>query len=618
MGMRWILVSFVAFVLVLPTSLLGVAHPHLERGFSPEKVFEVGDIDHVNIFNGNLAITIPIGGEYPIGGGFSYQLTLVYNAKLWEWTTKCGDPDGKGNQCFSFPEPNRHTNAGLGWELSLGRFDAAGSTFGSYIGPDGAEHPFFPDLHTGDPTDTAFYTRDGSYLRMQEVGSSREIEFPDGTTHRFDASGRLDWMRDRFGNELDVRYVGNTWELVDGNRTNIIEFVNLNMDGTSRPQVSKVTLAVPSGTAEYVFDYQLKSIARPEPFQNIAEAGQPLHEPERALVNVLKSVQLPDLSKYEIDPDTDYILERTTAEGHTGMLVGMRLPTRGRIEWTYGTYVMPIDVPTTVDVDTISVPLNAEPPSAQTFGVTERQLERENGTLIGRWTYAPSFENTGEISPGLDRWKMTRTVTTPLGDVTKHYFTAYNNAGGFASALDEPERWRTGLPFSSGDTIVGSGNETLFLSREVFAGASSLERLFYVRYERDQLIRSGMFRDQPWTVNSRVAQERVRFVDNGNNFTDVTRSNFDGLGNYRTAVTRSDITGGGTRTETTHYNPDAGTYDVDANTNNPTPSHDFDMLGLGDPWVLGTFTHTDQTEGMDTDRQTYCFESSTGFFDPAA
>jgi len=85
--------------------------PNKDNGFAPEKVFHAGDLDSVNAFNGNLVLTLPIGSSYPVGGGLSYQLTLVYNSNLWEYVDL-----GGGN---STTVPNRLANAGLGWRLSL-------------------------------------------------------------------------------------------------------------------------------------------------------------------------------------------------------------------------------------------------------------------------------------------------------------------------------------------------------------------------------------------------------------------------------------------------------------------------------------------------------------------
>jgi len=51
-------------------------HPNLERGVAADKVYQFGNIDQINLFNGNLSLTIPIGGDRPVSERLSYGLTL--------------------------------------------------------------------------------------------------------------------------------------------------------------------------------------------------------------------------------------------------------------------------------------------------------------------------------------------------------------------------------------------------------------------------------------------------------------------------------------------------------------------------------------------------------------
>jgi hypothetical protein len=48
-------------VLALAPGLLHAQPPNHARGFEPRNTFELGDLEHVNLFNGNLTLTIPIG-----------------------------------------------------------------------------------------------------------------------------------------------------------------------------------------------------------------------------------------------------------------------------------------------------------------------------------------------------------------------------------------------------------------------------------------------------------------------------------------------------------------------------------------------------------------------------
>ncbi|HSN85653.1 MAG TPA: hypothetical protein VL025_02795, partial [Thermoanaerobaculia bacterium] len=149
-------------VLLLPLLLVPAAaplrgqdHPNVEKGFNPERTFQAGDVDHVNLFNGNLLLTIPLGQSYPVGGGLSYRLSLVYNSQLWEFQTRA---DQLLMTEFTQGRPSRRANAGLGWTVSLGRLFAPESEGNDtlvwvYVSPDGAAHNFYARLHHGDPED---------------------------------------------------------------------------------------------------------------------------------------------------------------------------------------------------------------------------------------------------------------------------------------------------------------------------------------------------------------------------------------------------------------------------------------------------------------------------------
>lgn len=51
-------------------------HPNLERGALPGKSYDSGGVDSVNLFNGNLMITIPLGQTYRGDGALAYALAL--------------------------------------------------------------------------------------------------------------------------------------------------------------------------------------------------------------------------------------------------------------------------------------------------------------------------------------------------------------------------------------------------------------------------------------------------------------------------------------------------------------------------------------------------------------
>ncbi len=56
--------------------------PGDQKGISGPGAFSFGDLDAVNIFNGNLTLKIPIGLKIPVGGNFKWGLSLHYFGNL--------------------------------------------------------------------------------------------------------------------------------------------------------------------------------------------------------------------------------------------------------------------------------------------------------------------------------------------------------------------------------------------------------------------------------------------------------------------------------------------------------------------------------------------------------
>ena len=99
------------FALLLATALLAPAaaraqqDANVQRGFAPEKLYSFGNLDSVNLFNGNLTLTLPIGSPSAVNGALSYGLTLIYSAKVWDFTDLGG---------ILRADPSRTANASAG------------------------------------------------------------------------------------------------------------------------------------------------------------------------------------------------------------------------------------------------------------------------------------------------------------------------------------------------------------------------------------------------------------------------------------------------------------------------------------------------------------------------
>jgi hypothetical protein len=153
--MRNRLLLVLALSIASALSVHAQTHPNLEKGFAADKMYQFGDVDHVNLFNGNLSLTIPVGGSTSVSDHLSLSLVLVYNTKLWQAKPKTFCPSG--DPCADkllFYAPERRSNAGFGWTLTPGRLidpsetdiNYAAGTF-LYLSPDGSDRLFYPTLH---------------------------------------------------------------------------------------------------------------------------------------------------------------------------------------------------------------------------------------------------------------------------------------------------------------------------------------------------------------------------------------------------------------------------------------------------------------------------------------
>ncbi len=189
-------------------------YPIHAKGFV-NNAFDSHGIDNVNLFNGDLALQIPLGPPLHPGGDLRFQLALTYNSKIWATDPRCPDEE-------IFDEINPQSScttagkgvlvgpryAGLGWSLELGHM--AGRALHM---PDGTRHEFYR-CRTGDPetsesllgqvdcadaSDPRFwYTRDGSNLRREHIVVRDErneeivvvknlyrVYFPDGSVAEY-------------------------------------------------------------------------------------------------------------------------------------------------------------------------------------------------------------------------------------------------------------------------------------------------------------------------------------------------------------------------------------------------------------------------------------------------
>jgi RHS repeat-associated protein len=594
-------------------------NPNVARGWNPSGMFDVGGIDSVSGFNGNLVIRVPIGQSYPVGGPMgSYSFSLVYNSNVW---SHLQDPSTSAVHAISDPV----ANAGLGWRFSLGRI---GTNFGipgfeaplngeaeTYYAADGSEHYLF--LQPGDP---ALYTQDGSFLRYRT--DAQTLDFPDGSRHTFEGDGLPTSLVDSFGNGLAITYfpfaapngdLASEWNIQDS--TGRVTKAYFRLTGYTAPEqravLDHIDLPAFGGGAKvatYTFLYNDQAQSG-DPLAEVrmtghGTTGDPSWNPRVAL---LTKIVLPadasggsNTSTYSM-PVASYQGQSSTPAGFPGPINQMSLPTSGSIRWTYDLVSLP--QPNT------SKPW-VNPIWSQVAGVTKRSLYNDaiGHNLVGVWKYSSDSANHPN--------EVVRSITYPPADANAdpssdgHHVTSYYSACVHATCTGTATTYGVeyGLPFSRLRTDDGAGR---FLSQEIFEqGAANPVRRVYVAYDSDGNPNQS---DEPIYANQRLRTQRTFFLDDplpatgsgsGNcasssgACTSVTTdlADYDGFGHYRQATT-SDTFGLNTlRVERTEWN----------------------QLLAGRPensqaWVLNTYTYMQQQEGSVIERQEAVFEPATGF-----
>lgn len=594
-------------------------HPNDARGLNANSSQAFGP-DTVNLFNGNLTIAIPLGPAVPVNGGFSYGLTLVYNSQLWEYNSYTNS----SNITLTQSLPDRANNAGLGWRVSLGRYnppqypdqivlDPVATGYPAlvpYDSPDGGRHLLYDRLHESDnnqETGTK-YTRDGSYLRFK----SSQVQFPDGSSQTVGSQGFPSALRDAFGNTVNIRYLNAGgavvnpaqavhWEIRNPN--NALRTTDVWLKQTVAPYlanqpllIDRVDVSSSNGdTATYKFHYNIDTDS-PDTTP-VTVTGCKNTDPSTNTVSVvlLTSVDLPDQTTYRM-PRSDYFTTTATADPcTTGLLKRVGLPTLGKVEWDYGVY---------------GFNPNSSPHAFRQIatGVTARRLIGATGPLAGDWQITPTNPTP---------YERITDVRDPNNTTWRHYFSMC--PGGCPQA---EQAFDYGLPLTHTTSVPhgppddGAGR---FLSLEVIEAGTTV-RTLYVKYDHDpSSVSTGGSDDLQYftRLNQRLASRRVLYGAPQQNptptadYADDVYSSFDGLGHYRVHTTGGNFPGpdassanNNTKTWTVDYNASTGSY---PGTYTPWPT--------ASPWMLSGHTFSQVQEGAlgQMPYESVCIDASTGF-----
>ena len=588
------LVSILTFFMLLLCGQPAMAqHPNHPLGSSPDRLYQAGldQIDQVDLMTGTLSVGIPIG-----------PFDLVYNSNVWRYKQRLVD-----GQVLTKARPDSKTTAGLGWHLGLGEVYSPEHLYNDtgqwlYVSPDGGRHIFFQNMHmyVADSDHTMLYTRNGQYLRLRYTNNEWvEIEFPDGTTQRFDSETgglgttyRLTHVWDAFGSlaspDMTVTYVedDHTETRTITDRYGRVHVIYLSLD---EPWIDRVVTQVDIESfggqrALYDFTYDTVDVDVSCKHNDPAAAS-------RISIPHLSRIDLPDGSAYSMKDGGDLLytnLCNSNNEDATGILKRLILPTGGQLSWTFQEYDFP--------------PGEANSPFNSSAGVASRHMHAYDGTVVGTWTYRTTQDG---FVDGIDPEVRTE-VVYPTGDCTKYYFNAR-----YTQNPEQGRGWEYGLPFSKSASSGGKD-----LSYENYDGSTGTAcsgtklRSYYVSYRHDVLPGTTNYPVFWWHHSNRHVQgNRVVFHQDGDRYIDNVFSDFDGLGNFRQTTTTSNFWDGSAnfeeRTRLINYNVVDGNYPGSFT----TPAED-------DAWILNLYDSVEMTEtdalGIQHQKVEYNYDPDTG------
>jgi YD repeat-containing protein len=631
---------YLSVILLLTVSAAGQQHPNVERGFLPDKSYQLGDLDTINLFNGSLNTSIPLGQQYPVNGNLSYQFVLSYATNGWEigehqYTDYVEYYPYQIERINRYSYPARHMNAGFGWTLSFGRLYREHPTNPwVYISSDGGQHSFFDTLHANNPLETATpgtnpkvtYSRDGTYLRLRAYSDRAELDFPNGEVHQFDTTGRLVSISDPFGNSMSIIYgvrstgvyAGSTqWTVIDTTgRAHYVYF---------RPAPSYAEMAYSyaeqheridyidlaafddpavsgDGRAEYHLEYSSDgNVAVPDSV--LLSRRCPHEEPEldgTVRVAMLKGIQLPENLRYELTYDlgSQSFCSQMQLDGSgsaSGNLTELKLTTGAKIAFQYRIYDYP--------ASSAWEPSNPGDPAQTMYfstvpGIKSRIVTDVDGTtILSNTEYEPDRYVAGFGEKAQRRIVHHKNGNSIVKEV-HHYFTVCvvntcDNGREYGLPLTRVDM-PAGGPFLSTETFVPDASGTLV------PGGSS-----WVRYEGDGNL--NVFDPAfMYDLNRRVSYTKT--VHEDGTYTEATRSLFDGLGQYRQTVVKSDVTTPiSQRTSFTNFNPARGTFNVSAS---GTYSGDFSMPAWNAKWNFGVYDLQRTTENGQISTVAACFDTN--------
>lgn len=632
-----IVVTLLLSIILLPSSARSQKQsPSNERGLNAS-AYAADSIDNVNLFNGNLSLTIPIGSTYNAGGPLSYGLKLYYNSNVWDFRidNRPSAPTGQDRQALR-ADPDPAANAGVGWRLSFGELyapDAPHNEEGRwvYVSPDGSRHKFFDTLN-GKSDGGHKYTHDNTYLRLDASDpTSPRIHFPNGQIHTFNnaARRRVERIDDVWGNYLVIdmsnrdgdSLANAVWTIRDKHHYEVNRGREHKIQFDQHGLVDYVELAVtPEGearrTAVYDFVYAESSFTRHWKDRYHVEGS--VREP--ASGRFLTRINLPDAAgSYAFDYYKSYGGTETMNDSgmNSGAVEWARLPTGGKYRWEYGRYGFFEDF----EQPSSAVPMpEIEWAYGGSEGVRKKEIYNMHPSTAGQYVLDGVYSYAQTLCmvenefghPGRPYTKTT--VVTPEQDKIVNYFNSAYNIWDYGLPYVTDTGRRSAFPGCENDQIAGVGGMSLSQELYEYAGSAGhkLKRREYVKYVSDPAATSGWLLSTERDINRRLLRRRTEYLDDrqfdGKRvFRQEGYADYDGLGHYRSTTVTGNFKLGpeDARTTFVNYNPGGGTYHFDNATGAGTDNF---RLPTG-PWLLETYDRKTESEGNRSSQRTYCFQN---------
>jgi RHS repeat-associated protein len=556
---------------VILASLFGVATSALAQnvnetvGLLPNHLFESEQVgENVDILNGGLNLSVPIGSRYQLGRYLSYQLQLSYGSKFWDQT---GSLHGRSNM-------------GLGFNMHFGRLYKEGCTW-YFVTPDGGHHalpegqvPCHAPIE-GYTADTTYYQLNNGFnlidnwsqpptlcnpsgapvLRirspngrlMYELGHMVQVYTSGGTPINCDNNATVTSDARNYNRDFGGWYVTKIYEIASGANAsgsgwnNYVEIVydttghggaashavkevrdnlgrKIAFDNVCEPAVSPDTGCrdVPpiginnpervSVRTEHIHVPAFKASSGVEnPTSTLAtfDLGYQWIQVGGAWVNVLKSITYPDHGAHGGTPPR-YTMQfgYENPPVQYGELNSRTLPTGAKIVYQWGDYYY------------------AGP--TQTRALTAKEILIDPGVNAGRWDYERQSEDPYIPGTYLTNPRSV-TVTDPVHNDTVYHYRA--SASG---------HWNDGLNYRV-EYYEGTGP------------TKTLRRLEELEYESD------LDGETPTGKNIRLNRQTTAFVDDGGKKSIAQYRDWSGLGLWREVVESGDGIEG-TRITRTEYN----------------------------------------------------------------